>query len=143
MKPWAQSPWCQLSLCYLLRIFLGYPVECLKKFPCILKPSQEVGVPWVVQWLGLHAFTAGATGSIPGRGTRIPKPSSLGQKSINQTSKKTPHTILGGECLQSRKLRYRVNNNLSQVTVKFAGRIWNGSGETLSKAGLTTNHPQT
>ena len=35
---------------------------------------QELGrgTSLVVQWLGLHASTAGGTGSIPGRGTRIP-----------------------------------------------------------------------
>ena len=26
----------------------------------------------LVQWLRLHAFTAGGTGSIPGQGTKIP-----------------------------------------------------------------------
>ena len=34
----------------------------------------------VVQWLGLHAFTAEDAGSIPGRGTKIPQAAQCGQK---------------------------------------------------------------
>ena len=33
-----------------------------------------------VQWLGLHAFTAKDTGSIPGRGTKIPQAMRCSQK---------------------------------------------------------------
>ena len=33
-----------------------------------------------VQWLGLQAFTAGATGSIPGQGIKIPQAARRGQK---------------------------------------------------------------
>ena len=29
-------------------------------------------IPWVVQWLGLHAFASMGLGSISGRGTKIP-----------------------------------------------------------------------
>ena len=32
-------------------------------------PGNSLGV----QWLGLHVFTAESTGSIPGRGTKIPQ----------------------------------------------------------------------
>ena len=34
----------------------------------------------MVQWLGLHAFTAEGPGSIPGQGTKIPQAVSRGQK---------------------------------------------------------------
>ena len=34
--------------------------------------KMEVGASLVVQWLRLHASTAGGMGSIPGRGTKIP-----------------------------------------------------------------------
>ena len=36
--------------------------------------------PLVVQWFGLHAFTAGATGLMPGQGTKIPPAEWCGQK---------------------------------------------------------------
>ena len=36
-------------------------------------------LPLVVQWLGLHAFTAEGPGSIPGWGTRIPQALQHGQ----------------------------------------------------------------
>ena len=42
----------------------------------------------VVQWLGLHASTAGGLGSIPGQGTKIPQASWWGQK---QTNKQKPN----------------------------------------------------
>ena len=41
----------------------------------------------MVQWLGFHASTAGDTGSIPGRGTKIPQAMWQGQK---KTKKETP-----------------------------------------------------
>ena len=47
-----------------------------------------------VQWLGLHTSTEGDTGSIPGRGTKIPHATWCGQK----TKKKFPshhHQIEG------------------------------------------------
>ena len=34
----------------------------------------------VVQWLGLHAFTAKGLGSVPGWGTKAPQPCSVGEK---------------------------------------------------------------
>ena len=39
-----------------------------------------------VQWLGLHASTAGGTGSIPGQGTKIPHALQHGQ--IKEKKKK-------------------------------------------------------
>ena len=38
----------------------------------------------MVQWLGLHAFTAEGQGSIPGWGTRIPQATRRGQKKKNR-----------------------------------------------------------
>ena len=38
----------------------------------------------VVQWLGLHASTAGGTGSIPCRGAKIPHAARYGQKIKNK-----------------------------------------------------------
>ena len=42
------------------------------RVPCSLKKEQLAGTPLVVQWLRLHASNAGDTGSILGRGTKIP-----------------------------------------------------------------------
>ena len=44
--------------------------------------SQEIneGTSLAVQWLRLHASTAGGTGSIPGCGTKIPHAMWHGQK---------------------------------------------------------------
>ena len=38
------------------------------------------GIPLAVQWLGLHASTAGGPGSIPGHGTKILQAPQRGQK---------------------------------------------------------------
>ena len=38
----------------------------------LIKIKNFVGTSLVVQWLGLHASTAGGQGSIPGWGTKIP-----------------------------------------------------------------------
>ena len=40
----------------------------------------DLGNSLVVQWLGLHIFTASGLGSIPGQGTKIPQAASHGQK---------------------------------------------------------------
>ena len=37
----------------------------------------------MIQWLGLHACPVGGTGSIPGRGTKIPQAARRGQKRKN------------------------------------------------------------
>ena len=39
-----------------------------------------LGISLSVQWLGLRAFTAEGTGSIPGRGTRFLQAAQRGQK---------------------------------------------------------------
>ena len=38
----------------------------------LCKKKKNTGTSLVVQWLRLHAFNAGDTGSIPGQGTKIP-----------------------------------------------------------------------
>ena len=50
----------------------------------------------MVQWLGLLASTEGGTGSIPGRGTKIPPVVQHGQKTSKQIKKtnKIVSTIL-------------------------------------------------
>ena len=50
-----------------------YHVICDKK-------KRASGVSQVVQWLRLHASTAGGMGSIPGLGTKIPHAAWCGQK---------------------------------------------------------------
>ena len=49
-----------------------------KKNTQIKKPC--LGTSLAVQWLGLHASNAGCTGSIPGRGPKIPHAMWYGQK---------------------------------------------------------------
>ena len=38
----------------------------------LLHKTHAVGTSLAVQWLRLHASTAGGVGSIPGRGTKMP-----------------------------------------------------------------------
>ena len=45
---------------------LGLDVDDINK-------NDDVGNSLVVQWLGLHTFTAEGAGSIPGWGTKIPQ----------------------------------------------------------------------
>ena len=44
------------------------------------KNHDKIGTSLAVQWLRLCASTAGGTGSIPGRGTKIPHATWHGQK---------------------------------------------------------------
>ena len=46
--------------------------------------ERSLGNSLAVQWLALHAFTAEATGSIPGQGTKSPSHKLLGQKKKNK-----------------------------------------------------------
>ena len=43
------------------------------------------GTSLTFQWLRLYTFTAGSSGSIPGRGARIPPALWLGHKKTNKT----------------------------------------------------------
>ena len=65
---------------------------CLNHFLCQKQPlyyqnntlrSDVLRNSLVVQWLGLHASTAGGTGSVPGQGTKIPHAAWQGQKNFN------------------------------------------------------------
>ena len=42
--------------------------------------TRLIETSMTVQWLRLHASTAGCTGSIPGQGTKIPHTASCGQE---------------------------------------------------------------
>ena len=52
-----------------------------------IKKKLLSGTPLVVQWLTLHTADAGATGSVPGQGTKIPHAVQRGQK-IEKKKKK-------------------------------------------------------
>ena len=43
------------------------------------------GIPWCILWLELCASTAGDTSSIPGQGTKIPKPCGMVKNSNKST----------------------------------------------------------
>ena len=47
------------------------------------------GTSLAVQWLGLYAFTAVGTGSIPGQGTKIPQAISLTARRRKKKEKRT------------------------------------------------------
>ena len=47
--------------------------------------SIQLGNSLVVQWLGLSTSTAGTPGSIPGRGTKIPKAAQRGMHACVHT----------------------------------------------------------
>ena len=49
-----------------------------------------------VQWLGFCTFTAKDPGSIPGRGTKIPKAAQSGQKKPPKTNKQTKNSQQSG-----------------------------------------------
>ena len=54
-----------------------------------------MGIPLVVQWLGLRASTAGGTGSIPGGGTKILQATRCSlNKLINLSKKEEVHMII-------------------------------------------------
>ena len=48
--------------------------------PQLFLKMGTFGDSLMVQWLGLHSFTAEGTGSIPGRGTKILQAAQRGQK---------------------------------------------------------------
>ena len=48
----------------------------------ILSNSNELEIPWVVQWLGLYTFTVEGVGSIPTLGTKIPQAMQCSQITI-------------------------------------------------------------
>ena len=52
--------------------------------------EEEEGNSQVVQWLGLHTFTAKRPGSIPGRGTKIIQPKKKKRENENE---RTPSNL--------------------------------------------------
>ena len=46
--------------------------NCIRQIFLHFKEKSQFRTSLVVQWLRLHAFTAGSVGSIPGQGTKIP-----------------------------------------------------------------------
>ena len=59
----------------------------VSKVPLIFALDKNIaGTSQVVQWLRLHASTAGSTGSIPGWGTKIPHAACMAKK--NQKTNK-------------------------------------------------------
>ena len=58
---------------------------------CYVSHKTFAGSSLVVQWLGLHASTAGGPGSIPGQGTKIPQCRTVRPKKPqkNKTNKQT------------------------------------------------------
>ena len=56
------------------------PHPTIRKFSQFCLQNISRGNSLVVQWLRLHASTAGGAGSIPGRGTKIPHAARYGQK---------------------------------------------------------------
>ena len=56
------------------------PKDCGLIFYQTLSQINRFWTSLAVQWLRLHASTAGGTGSIPVRGTKIPHAAQRGQK---------------------------------------------------------------
>ena len=68
--------------------------------------KTTIGNSLVVQWLGLHASTAGGKGPIPGQGAKILHAAWSGQ------NKKKKTTIY---CLQETYLKYEDMNRLTAI----------------------------
>ena len=92
----------------------------------------------VVQWLGLHASTAGGPGSIPGWGTKILQAAQHGQKknpkklqwdiTSHQSewpSSKSLQTINAGEGVEKREPSYAVGRNVNWYS--YCGEQYGGS----------------
>ena len=54
--------------------------------------KEQCGNSLAIQWLGLHASTAGDTGSIPGQGTKILHVIQRSQKGKNLKIKRESHS---------------------------------------------------
>ena len=53
--------------------------------------KEQCGNSPAIQWLGLHASTAGDTGSMPGQGTKILHVMQRGQKGKTKKRKRKGH----------------------------------------------------
>ena len=60
--------------------------------------EDKAGTSLAVQWLRLHASSAGGCGSIPGRGTKIPHAARRGQKIKKRNKDKAEDRGESGEC---------------------------------------------
>ena len=58
----------------------------------MLKKNLRLGTSLAVQWLRLHASTAGDTGSIPGQGTKILHARAAQPNKTKQNKTKTKQT---------------------------------------------------
>ena len=72
--------WIQLEMNWNILVIITRSGMTFKNISIIKKKGG--GNSLVVQWLGLHAFTAKDQGSIPGQGTKIPQATWCGQKKI-------------------------------------------------------------
>ena len=52
----------------------------------------------MIQWVRLHASTAGGVGLIPGRGTEIPHPAQCGQKKKKKNPSNNPFAVTPHSC---------------------------------------------
>ena len=57
------------------------------------KQTGHWGTSLEVQWLGLHASTAGGAGSIPGRGNKFPHAAQHGQKMKKKRALVNPYPL--------------------------------------------------
>ena len=75
--------------------------HCVSHYNSVVSPTL---VPWApmeiilrnslaVRWLGLYAFTAGATGLIPSQRTKIPSTVWCGKKTKTTTKKSSWHIV--------------------------------------------------
>ena len=90
-----------------------------------LSREKNEGASLLVQWLRLHATSAGGTGSIPGQGTKIPHAACCSQKirfqkDIKKKKKK------GKERYEPMSLRVRMLGNKFIESVDR--KQWSGKG---------------
>ena len=83
------------------------------------------GLSVAVQWLGLGAFTAKGTGSVPGRGTKTPQASQRGQKNkTNWGPRAEPGVERPAGEISPEPPRWQARLSLGQVGPQGAG--WRG-----------------
>ena len=114
----------------------------------ILRPDSKLvplGTSLVVQWLRLHASTAGAMGLIPGQGTKIPHAAEHSQKiKLN----KFKICILNHISASDKSLKCGIYKNFSNTVVicrivKTAIKQGKGDILRLTRAQISTLYPGT
>ena len=88
------------------------------------RTGKVLGNSLVVQWLGLGVFTAGAWGSIPGGGTKIPQATQYGQN----TKTKQPKNGRVLESWEREGLAARQGEEFLQRSGSGTGRVCSGAG---------------